>query len=81
MPRTQVLVPGRLANRADGTGRVGRPISRLLERHGYRLAAAPDSFLADPRNTLLDGEAGQARRWEALRLAGIEAPPRDLLPE
>jgi hypothetical protein len=27
------------------------------------LTAAPDRFLAEPRNTLFDGEAGQARRW------------------
>jgi hypothetical protein len=45
------------------TGRAGRPIARLLKRHGYRLVAAPESFLVGSQNTLLDGEAARARRW------------------
>jgi Flavodoxin len=45
------------------TGRAGRPIARLLKRHGYRLIAAPESFLVGSQNTLLDGEAARARRW------------------
>jgi hypothetical protein len=45
------------------TGRASRAIARLLKRHGYRLAAAPESFLASWETTLLDGEAGRARRW------------------
>ena len=45
------------------TGRAGRPISRLLRRHGYRLITAPESFLVGSQNTLLDGEAARARRW------------------
>ncbi len=47
------------------TGHAGRGIGRLLRRHGYRLIAAPESFLVGQRNTLLDGEASRARRWGA----------------
>jgi len=45
------------------TGRASRPIARLLNRRGYRLIAAPESFLVGSQNTLLDGEAARARRW------------------
>jgi hypothetical protein len=45
------------------TGRASRPIAKLLKRHGYRLAAAPESFLVTSQSTLLDGEADRARRW------------------
>lgn len=47
------------------TGRASRGISRLLARHGYRLLAAPESFIVSKRNTLLDGEAARARSWGA----------------
>ena len=45
------------------TGRASRRIARLLKRHGYRLVAAPQSFLVCSHGTLLDGEASWARRW------------------
>jgi menaquinone-dependent protoporphyrinogen IX oxidase len=45
------------------TGRASHAIARLLKRHGYRLVAAPESFLVSWETTLLDGEADQARRW------------------
>jgi Flavodoxin len=45
------------------TGRASRRIAKLLKRHGYRLVAAPQSFLVGSQNTLLDGEASWARRW------------------
>ena len=45
------------------TGRASRPIAKLLKRHGYRLVAAPESFLVGSQSTLLDGEADRARRW------------------
>ena len=47
------------------TGRASRGIGRLLKRDGYRLIAAPESFLVSRRDTLLDGEAARARRWGA----------------
>jgi len=45
------------------TGRASQPIARLLKRHGYRIIAAPASFLVNKQSTLLDGEAERARRW------------------
>jgi hypothetical protein len=47
------------------TGRASRGIGRLLKRDGYRLIAAPESFLVSRRDSLLDGEAARARRWGA----------------
>jgi len=47
------------------TGAASRGIGRLLKRHGYRLIAAPESFLVGQQNALLDGEASRARRWGA----------------
>lgn len=47
------------------TGRASRGISRLLARHGYRLFAAPESFLVSKQNALRDGEAARARAWGA----------------
>jgi hypothetical protein len=45
------------------TGRASRRIAKLLKRRGYRLVAAPKSFLVCSHNALLDGEASWARRW------------------
>ena len=45
------------------TGRASRAIARMLKRHGYRLVAAPESFLVSWETRLLDGEADRARRW------------------
>jgi hypothetical protein len=47
------------------TGRASRGIARLLRRHGYRLIAAPESFLVGADTKLLDGEATRAHRWGA----------------
>jgi Flavodoxin len=47
------------------TGHASRGIGRLLRRHGHPLIAAPESFVVDQQNTLLDGEASRARRWGA----------------
>jgi hypothetical protein len=47
------------------SGRASPGIGRLLKRHGYRVIAAPESFLVTPQNTLLDGEDSRARRWGA----------------
>ena len=55
------------------TGRASRPIARLLKRHGYRLVAAPESFLVSWETTLLDGEAARARRWGVTIGAASEA--------
>ena len=50
---------------ALATGRASRGICKLLNRRGYRIVAAPESFLIGQQNTLLDGEASRARRWGA----------------
>ncbi len=56
----------RLSGKPLLTGRASRGISRLLARHGYRLLAAPESFLVSKQDTLLDGEADRARAWGAM---------------
>ena len=45
------------------TGRASKSISKRLRRHGFELLAAPESFLVDKANHLLDGETDRARRW------------------
>jgi len=55
----------RLAGGPAFTGRASVGIGRLLKRHGYRLLAAPESFLVTGQNTLADGEPARARRWGA----------------
>jgi hypothetical protein len=36
-----------------------------LERHGYRLLGAPESFLVSKQGTLLKGEVERATAWGA----------------
>jgi hypothetical protein len=48
------------------TGRASRPIARLLTRRGCRVVLAPESFLVNGQNKLLDGEAVRAREWGTL---------------
>jgi len=55
----------RINARSAFTGRASRGIRRLLKQHGYRVIAAPESFLVTSRSSLLDGEAARARRWGA----------------
>jgi len=45
------------------TGRASPAIARLLRRHGYRLVAAPESFLIGKHTTVVDGEPSRARSW------------------
>lgn len=47
------------------TGRASQGISKLLQRHGYRMLAAPESFLVSKQNVLLGGEAARASAWAA----------------
>jgi Flavodoxin len=53
--------------RIDGpavfTGRASRGIARRLRDHGFHLVTAPESFLLDKHNHLLDGEADRATSW------------------
>lgn len=53
----------RLASPAVFTGRASKGIARLLERHGLRLIAEPESFLVTNGNTLQLGEEDRAQEW------------------
>ncbi len=55
------------------TGRASKSISRLLARHGARIAAPPESFLVEGMTgALAEGELGRARAWGE-RLSGVTA--------
>jgi hypothetical protein len=53
--------------RVDGpailTGRASRGIAKRLQDHGFHLVTAPESFLVDKHNHLLEGEAERATAW------------------
>ena len=53
----------RIGGPAIFTGRASRGIARRLRDHGFRLITAPESFLVDKHNRLLDGEADRATSW------------------
>lgn len=61
--KVAVAFDTRLSGSPLVTGRASRVISRLLARRGYRLIAAPESFLVSKKNTLLAGEAERASSW------------------
>ncbi len=44
-------------------GRASRPISRKLQRHGFEVAAKPESFFVTLENHLKPGEEARAREW------------------
>ena len=52
------------------TGRASKAIARQLQRHGYLLAAEPESFLVSKQNQLRPGELSRARVW-AERLVAV----------
>lgn len=45
------------------TGRASRGITRLMRRRGFKPVVAPESFIVDTTNRLLDGEIDRAREW------------------
>lgn len=47
------------------TGRASRGIAKRLERRAATLVAAPESFLVDRDNHLVEGEADRAEAWGA----------------
>jgi hypothetical protein len=53
----------RLDGPAIFTGRASRGIAKRLRDHGFALVTAPESFLVDKHNHLLDGEADRATAW------------------
>ena len=66
----------RMAGAPVLTGRASRGVSKLLQRHGYRLITPPESFLVTKLNTLVDGESTRAREWgAALAATADQAPP------
>ena len=57
------------------TGRASKGIARRLHRHGWTLALAPESFLVDKRNHLLDGQTERAEAWGgSLAVAAAMSP-------
>jgi hypothetical protein len=56
----------RLSGMPALTGRASRPIARVLTRRGCRVLLAPESFLVDGQNALLQGEATRACSWGKL---------------
>ena len=65
----------RLDARALVTGRASRLIARKLKRHGRQLIAAPESFLVDSDNVILDSELARAENWAAGLGTAMTADP------
>jgi flavodoxin-like protein len=65
----------RLHGPAAVTGRASKGIARELRRHGFDMAAEPESFIVTKDNQLVAGETDRARTWGA-RLAARIAPQR-----
>jgi hypothetical protein len=61
----------RIAGPAVLTGRASRGIAKLLERHGFTLAALPKSFLVSSGSELVPGEEDRAQEWGALLAAKV----------
>ncbi len=65
----------RLHGPAAVTGRASKGIARELRRHGFDMAAEPESFIVTKDNHLGGSETARARAWGARLAAGI-APER-----
>jgi Flavodoxin len=66
----------RLDGPAIFTGRASRGIAKRLRDRGFHLVAAPESFLVDKHNRLLDGEADRATSWGRAVAASVTAADR-----
>jgi hypothetical protein len=53
----------RLEGPGTFTGRASKGIARLLRRHGFTMAAKPESFLVTKDNQLRAGEKDRAWKW------------------
>jgi hypothetical protein len=66
--------------RVDGpailTGRASRGIAKRLRDRGFHLVTAPESFLVDKHNHLLDGEADRSTSWGRAVAAAATAADR-----
>jgi hypothetical protein len=63
----------RIDSPAMVTGRASKAIARRLRRHGYQLAARPESFLVTKRNVLVSGEVDRAQAWAAGLASSLHA--------
>lgn len=54
------------------TGRASKGIARRLRHHGFALVLAPESFLVDKHNHLVEGEDDRAETWGAALAATLE---------
>jgi hypothetical protein len=63
----------RLAGPSIVTGSAAHGISRRLRSHGFTEIGAPQSFLVDKHNHLLDGELPRAREWGASLVRALQA--------
>ena len=66
----------RFAGPAAFTGRAGKGIARLLERHGLTLIAEAESFLVTSDNTLRPGEEDRAEDWGRQLAGKVARSPR-----
>ena len=53
------------------TGRASKGIDKRLSHHGFGRLVAPESFLVDKENHLLDGEADRATEWGRALAASV----------
>lgn len=53
------------------SGRASKGIDRRLHHHGFERLVAPESFLVDKENHLLDGEADRATEWGRALAASV----------
>lgn len=55
------------------SGRASKGIDKRLAKHGFRRLVAPESFLVDKHNHLLDGEASRAAEWARALATALSA--------
>jgi len=60
------------------TGQASHGIRRRLRHHGWAVDVAPESYLVDKENELLDGELERARAWG--RTLGTTMPTNTIAP-
>ncbi len=55
------------------SGRASKGIDKRLAKHGFRRLVAPESFMVDKHNHLLDGEASRAADWARTVAGALDA--------
>ena len=66
----------RLEGPALLTGQASHRVAAELQHHGFRLVGDPISFLVDPSDRLLAGEAPRASAWARDLIRSQDAPDR-----